>query len=115
VDGFARKSPKAFASSKRLQCQELSCSSTVLGWMRSNQTGHHARVLADIAITSLGQGKGSTANCTFTFSFPLTEGQDRYVVSVGRPRASFGPRLLRKVELSRGSKLNREVCKHPSR
>jgi hypothetical protein len=37
-----------------------------------------------LANTSLGQGKGSTANCTFTFSFPLTEGQDRYVVSVGR-------------------------------
>ena len=36
-----------------------------------------------LANTSLGQGKGSTANCTFTFSFPLTEGQDRYVVSVG--------------------------------
>jgi len=37
-----------------------------------------------LANTSLGQGKGSTANCTFTFSFPITEGQDRYVVSVGR-------------------------------
>jgi Protein of unknown function (DUF732) len=37
-----------------------------------------------LATTSLGQGKGSTANCTFSFSFPVTEGQDRYVVSVGR-------------------------------
>jgi len=39
---------------------------------------------AILATTSLGQGKGSTANCTFSFSFPVTEGQDRYVVSVGR-------------------------------
>jgi hypothetical protein len=37
-----------------------------------------------LASTTLGQGKGSTANCTFSFSFPVTEGQDRYVVSVGR-------------------------------
>jgi hypothetical protein len=37
-----------------------------------------------LANTTLGQGKGDTANCTFTFTFPLTEGQDRYVVSVGR-------------------------------
>ena len=34
--------------------------------------------------TALGAGKGSSANCTFSFSFPMTEGQDRYVVSVGR-------------------------------
>jgi hypothetical protein len=33
--------------------------------------------------TTLGQGQGSTTTCTFRFSFPLTEGQDRYVVSVG--------------------------------
>ena len=37
-----------------------------------------------LATTSLGQGKGSNADCTFSFSFPVTEGQDRYVVSVGR-------------------------------
>jgi len=37
-----------------------------------------------LATTSLGQGTGGTANCTFSFSFPVTEGQDRYVVSVGR-------------------------------
>ncbi len=37
-----------------------------------------------LATTSLGQGTGSTANCTFSFGFPVTEGQDRYVVSVGR-------------------------------
>lgn len=33
--------------------------------------------------TALGQGKGAGGNCTFSFSFTLTEGQDRYVVSVG--------------------------------
>jgi hypothetical protein len=37
-----------------------------------------------LATTSLGQGKGSSANCIFSFSFPVTEGHDRYVVSVGR-------------------------------
>lgn len=37
-----------------------------------------------LATTSLGPGKGDTANCTFSFSFPATEGQDRYVVSIGR-------------------------------
>ena len=37
-----------------------------------------------LATTTLGQGTGSTANCTFSFGFPVTEGQDRYVVSVGR-------------------------------
>ena len=36
-----------------------------------------------LASTSLGQGHGDSATCTFTFSFPITEGQDRYVVSVG--------------------------------
>lgn len=37
-----------------------------------------------LATTSLGEGKGGNANCTFSFNFPVTEGQDRYVVSVGR-------------------------------
>jgi hypothetical protein len=37
-----------------------------------------------LATTSLGQGTGNTAECTFSFSFPVTEGEDRYVVSVGR-------------------------------
>jgi hypothetical protein len=37
-----------------------------------------------LATTSLGQGRGGDATCTFSFSFPATEGQDRYVVSVGR-------------------------------
>ena len=36
-----------------------------------------------LATTSLGQGKGGAAACTFSFGFPVTEGQDRYVVSVG--------------------------------
>ena len=37
-----------------------------------------------LATTSLGPGKGDAAQCTFTFTFPVTEGEDRYVVSVGR-------------------------------
>jgi hypothetical protein len=37
-----------------------------------------------LATTSLEQGKTGDAICTFSFTFPLTEGQDRYVVSVGR-------------------------------
>ncbi len=41
-----------------------------------------------LATTSLGPGKGDAAQCTFSFSFPVTEGQDRYVVSVGR-RGAF--------------------------
>ncbi|MGV0810553.1 DUF732 domain-containing protein [Mycolicibacterium boenickei] len=34
--------------------------------------------------TTLGPGKSGTANCTFTFTLPLTEGHDRYVLSIGR-------------------------------
>jgi hypothetical protein len=38
-----------------------------------------------LAATTLGPGKGGdTAQCSFTFGFPITEGQDRYVVSIGR-------------------------------
>ncbi|MBP2455277.1 hypothetical protein JOF57_005190 [Mycolicibacterium lutetiense] len=36
-----------------------------------------------LATTALGPGKSGSANCTFTFTVPLTEGQDRYVLSVG--------------------------------
>ncbi len=36
-----------------------------------------------LTTTSLGQGKGDATMCTFSFSFPVTEGQERYVVSVG--------------------------------
>jgi hypothetical protein len=32
--------------------------------------------------TTLGEGRGDDATCTFSFAFPITEGQDRYVVSV---------------------------------
>jgi len=32
--------------------------------------------------TTLGEGHGDDRTCTFSFSFPITEGQDRYVVSV---------------------------------
>ncbi|HTY28603.1 MAG TPA: DUF732 domain-containing protein [Mycobacterium sp.] len=37
-----------------------------------------------LATTALGVGKGDSTSCTFSFSFPITEGQDRYIVSVGR-------------------------------
>ncbi|OBB04491.1 hypothetical protein A5664_07300 [Mycolicibacterium fortuitum] len=37
-----------------------------------------------LAATTLGPGKSGNANCTFTFTVALTEGQDRYVLSVGR-------------------------------
>lgn len=37
-----------------------------------------------LASTTLGPGTGDAAHCTFAFSFPVTEGQDRYVVSIGR-------------------------------
>jgi hypothetical protein len=33
--------------------------------------------------TSLGDGHGDDVNCRFAFTFPITEGQDRYVLSVG--------------------------------
>jgi hypothetical protein len=32
--------------------------------------------------TTLGEGHGGDVTCTFSFRFPITEGQDRYVVSV---------------------------------
>lgn len=37
-----------------------------------------------LATTTLGQGQGDSATCTFSFNFPVTEGEDRYVVSIGR-------------------------------
>ncbi|MGE2722297.1 DUF732 domain-containing protein [Mycolicibacterium celeriflavum] len=37
-----------------------------------------------LATTTLGDGHGDSVKCTFAFSFPVTEGQDHYVVSVGR-------------------------------
>ncbi|MFZ0831771.1 MAG: DUF732 domain-containing protein [Mycobacterium sp.] len=37
-----------------------------------------------LATTVLGEGRSGDVNCTFSFSFPVTEGEDRYVVSVGR-------------------------------
>ena len=36
-----------------------------------------------VASTSLGEGHGNDETCTFSFTFPITEGQDRYVISVG--------------------------------
>jgi len=41
-----------------------------------------------LATSSLGPGKGDAAQCAFSFNFPATEGQERYVVSVGR-RGAF--------------------------
>jgi hypothetical protein len=35
-----------------------------------------------LANVPLGDGHGDERTCTFSFSFPITEGQDRYVVSV---------------------------------
>jgi uncharacterized protein DUF732 len=37
-----------------------------------------------LATTTLGEGHGNDVQCTFAFQFPITEGQDRYVVSVAR-------------------------------
>jgi hypothetical protein len=44
---------------------------------------------AVLATTVLGDGKGDTSSCSFSFSFPATEGQDRYIVSIGH-RGEFG-------------------------
>ncbi|WP_286137357.1 DUF732 domain-containing protein [Mycobacterium sp. IS-3022] len=55
-----------------------------------SDVGHETQVTVKngkneiLATTTLGQGKGDSATCTFSFSFPVTEGQDRYVVSIGR-------------------------------
>ena len=35
-----------------------------------------------LGTTPLGDGHGDDLTCTFSFRFPVTEGQDRYVVSV---------------------------------
>ncbi|OBA97252.1 hypothetical protein A5662_17035 [Mycobacteriaceae bacterium 1482268.1] len=58
-----------------------------------------------LASTSLGEGHGDDINCRFTFRFPITEGQDRYVVSVGhRGEFSFSFEQLRRggVEIRLG-------------
>ncbi|MEE6165707.1 MULTISPECIES: DUF732 domain-containing protein [unclassified Mycolicibacterium] len=58
-----------------------------------------------LATTALGQGKGNSANCTFSFSFPVTEGQDRYVVSVGHRGEfsySFGQLRAQGVQIHLG-------------
>ena len=50
-----------------------------------------------LASTSLGEGHGDDVNCKFSFSFPITEGQDRYVVSVGhRGEFSYSFEQLRR-------------------
>jgi len=46
-----------------------------------------------LATTSLGPGEGDAAQCSFSFNFTATEGQEHYVVSIGRRGAftySFG-------------------------
>jgi hypothetical protein len=35
-----------------------------------------------LAATALGEGHREDGTCTYSFTFPITEGQDRYVVSV---------------------------------
>jgi hypothetical protein len=58
-----------------------------------------------LATTALGEGHGDDLNCRFSFSFPVTEGQDRYVVSVGhRGEFSYNFEQLRRggVEIHLG-------------
>lgn len=53
-----------------------------------------------LASTSLGEGHGDDVNCRFAFSFPITEGQDRYVVSVGhRGEFSYNFEQLRRGDI----------------
>lgn len=57
-----------------------------------------------LAATSLGEGHGDDVNCKFSFTFPITEGQDRYVLSVGH-RGEFSytfGQLQRGVEVHLG-------------
>jgi hypothetical protein len=54
--------------------------------------------------TPLGDGHGNDVTCTFSFSFPITEGEDRYVVSVSH-RGEFSysfEQLQRGVEIHLG-------------
>jgi hypothetical protein len=58
-----------------------------------------------LASTPLGEGQGDEVNCKFSFSFPITEGQDRYVLSVGhRGEFSYSFEQLRRggVEIHLG-------------
>jgi hypothetical protein len=58
-----------------------------------------------LATTSLGPGQGDAAQCTFTFEFPATEGQEHYVVSLGRRGAftySFGRLASQGVHIQLG-------------
>ncbi len=57
-----------------------------------------------LASTTLGDGHGSDVTCTFSFSLPVTEGEDRYVVSVSH-RGEFSysfDQLQRGVEIHLG-------------
>jgi hypothetical protein len=56
------------------------------------------------ASTSLGEGHGDDVTCTFSFSLPVTEGEDRYVVSVSH-RGEFSysfDQMQRGVEIHLG-------------
>ena len=58
-----------------------------------------------LATASLEKGKTGTAICTFDFGFPVTDGQDRYVVSVGGRGEfsySFEQLLTRGVQIQLG-------------
>ncbi len=58
-----------------------------------------------LATATLEQGKIGAAICTFSFGFPLTDGQDRYVVSVGSRGEfsySFDQLLTRGVQIKLG-------------
>jgi Protein of unknown function (DUF732) len=58
-----------------------------------------------LATATLEEGKTGDAVCRFDFGFPVTEGQDRYVVSVGRRGEfsySFDQLLTRGVQIHLG-------------
>jgi Protein of unknown function (DUF732) len=58
-----------------------------------------------LAATALDQGKTGTAVCTFSFGFPVTDGQDHYIVSVGSRGEfsySFDQLLSRGVQIHLG-------------
>lgn len=59
-----------------------------------------------LTTTTLGRGTGGSAECRFTFAFPVTEGEDLYIVSVGRRgefRYSFDQLRSRGVQVHLGT------------
>ncbi|MDV3128350.1 DUF732 domain-containing protein [Mycobacterium sp. 21AC1] len=58
-----------------------------------------------LASTTLGAGKGGTADCRFSFTLKVTEGQDHYVVSVGHRGEfdyTFDQLMARSVQMRLG-------------